>query len=138
MWCGRSSSSVARGLEGVYNVAGDGRLPWSEVPGHRRPTARSCSAPSATGLAAAPLARLGVVNLPPETLDLLRFGRGVDNRKLKRGRVRVPLHHRRRRPPLRRGPSGSDRVVGETEPTYRYERDVESFFRHSSAVVRPS
>ena len=28
------------------------------------------------------------------------------------------------------------RVVGETEPTYRYQGDVETFFRHSSAVVR--
>ncbi len=28
------------------------------------------------------------------------------------------------------------RVVGETRPTYRYESDVESFFRHSPAVVR--
>jgi UDP-glucose 4-epimerase len=28
------------------------------------------------------------------------------------------------------------RVVGETEPTYRYQSDVESFFRHSPAVVR--
>jgi UDP-glucose 4-epimerase len=27
-------------------------------------------------------------------------------------------------------------VVGETEPTYRYQGDVESFFRHSPAVVR--
>jgi len=27
-------------------------------------------------------------------------------------------------------------AVGSTEPTYRYERDVEQFFRHSPAVVR--
>jgi UDP-glucose 4-epimerase len=27
-------------------------------------------------------------------------------------------------------------TVGEVEPTYRYERDVEAFFRHSPAVVR--
>jgi UDP-glucose 4-epimerase len=27
-------------------------------------------------------------------------------------------------------------TVGDDEPTYRYERDVEAFFRHSSAVVR--
>jgi UDP-glucose 4-epimerase len=27
-------------------------------------------------------------------------------------------------------------TVGGTEPEYRYERDVEQFFRHSPAVVR--
>jgi UDP-glucose 4-epimerase len=26
------------------------------------------------------------------------------------------------------------KVVGENEPSYRYERDVEQFFRHSPAV----
>jgi len=26
--------------------------------------------------------------------------------------------------------------VGESRPSYRYERDVEAFFRHSPAVVR--
>jgi UDP-glucose 4-epimerase len=123
-------------LEGIYNVAGDGRIPWSEARAiaGRRPLLLS---PVATGLAAAPLAGLGVVNLPPETLDLLRFGRGVDNRKLKRagfayryttaGAIRHFVEDQRLR-----------HVVGETEPTYRYQGDVESFFRHSRAVVRPS
>ena len=27
--------------------------------------------------------------------------------------------------------------IGETSPTYRYEREVENFFRHSPAVVHP-
>jgi UDP-glucose 4-epimerase len=27
-------------------------------------------------------------------------------------------------------------TVGDQTPTYRYERDVEQFFRHSPAVVR--
>jgi UDP-glucose 4-epimerase len=68
-------------------------------------------------------------------LDLLRFGRGVDNRKLKdagfryryttAGAVRRFVEAERLR-----------RVVGETEPTYRYQGDVETFFRHSPAVVR--
>jgi UDP-glucose 4-epimerase len=125
---------VTHGLEGVYNVAADGRLPWSEVRAiaGRRPLLLS---PLLTGVAAAPLARLRLVNLPPETLELLRFGRGVDNRKLKEagfnyrftsaGAVRNFVEDERLR-----------RVVGETEPTYRYESDVESFFRHSPAVVR--
>lgn len=125
---------VTRGLEGVYNVAADGRLPWSEMRAiaGRRPLLLS---PVLTDLATAPLARLRLLNLPPETLDLLRFGRGVDNRKLKEagfayrfttaGAVRKFVEAERLR-----------RVVGETEPTYRYKSDVESFFRHSPAVVR--
>lgn len=125
---------VAHQLEGVYNLAGDGRLPWSEIRAiaGRHPLLLS---PALTGLAAAPLARLGLINLPRETLDLLRFGRGVDNRKLKdagfryrystAGAVRHFVEAERLR-----------RVVGETEPSYRYQGDVETFFRHSPAVVR--
>ena len=123
-----------RALPGIYNVAGDGRLPWSEV-------ASICGRrlwplpPVLTGLAVAPLGRLGVIDLPPETLDLLRYGRGIDNRRLKRagfnyqytsaGTVQrfaeaIRLRH----------------TVGDSQPTYRYERDVEAFFKHSPSVVR--
>jgi len=124
---------VTNGLVGVYNLAGDGRLPWSEVRAiaGRRPLLLS---PVLTALAAAPLTRLGV-ELPPETLELLRYGRGVDNYKLKQagfgyryttaGAVRHFVENQRLR-----------RVVGETEPTYHYEGDVETFFRHSPSVVR--
>ena len=46
--------AVTRGLEGVYNVAGDGRLPWSEVRAiaGRRPLLLSPARPEWT---AAPL-----------------------------------------------------------------------------------
>ena len=68
-------------MQGIYNVAGDGLLPWSEV-------AAICGKrtfplpPFGLGLLSAPLTRLGL-DLPPELLDLLRHGRGVDNRRLK-------------------------------------------------------
>ena len=122
-----------RQLPGIYNVAGDGLLPWSEV-------AKICGKrtfplpPLATGLTTWPLRRLGVP-LPEELLDLLRYGRGIDNRRLKRagfdyqytsaGTVEAFVEAMRLRG-----------TVGETEPTYRYERDVEQFFRHSPAVLR--
>jgi UDP-glucose 4-epimerase len=124
---------VSNGLVGVYNLAADGRIPWSEVRAMagRRPLLLS---PVLTALTVGPLTRLGL-DLPPETLDLLRFGRGVDNHKLKSagfqyryssaGAVRHFVENQRLR-----------RVVGETEPTYHYQGDVESFFRHSPAVVR--
>lgn len=126
--------AVTRELEGVYNVAGDGRLPWSEVraiAGHP-PLYLS---PVLTGLSTGVLGRLGLLRVPPEALDLLRFGRGIDNRKLKRagfeyryttsGAVRHFIENVRLR-----------RVVGRPDPPYRYQGDVEAFFRRSPAVVR--
>ncbi len=122
------------GLSGVYNVAGDGRLPWSEVASiaNRRLVPLP---PVFTALAAAPLARLGIVDLPPEVLDLLRYGRGVDNRRLKRagfeyryttaGAIESFVRAQRLRA-----------TVGDVRPAYRYERDVETFFQHSPAVIR--
>src|SRR5207244_4961216 len=70
-------------LGGVFNVAGDGKLPWSEI-------VRICGKrmapmpPIGVGAAARALRLTGLVDLPPETLDLLRHGRGVDNRTLRR------------------------------------------------------
>ncbi|HPU40533.1 MAG TPA: hypothetical protein PLS63_13255, partial [Microthrixaceae bacterium] len=91
--------------------------------------------PWGTGLITAPLARLGVVDLPEEYRALLRYGRGVDNRRLKdlgfryeftsAEAVRAFIEAVRLR-----------RTVGDSAPVYRYERDVEQFFRHSPAVVR--
>jgi UDP-glucose 4-epimerase len=119
-------------VPGVFNVAGDGLLPWSEV-------ARICGKrtiplpPFGMGLATGPLRRLGV-ELPPELLELLKYGRGVDNRRLQRagfnykytsaGTVQAFVEALRLR-----------KFVAD-EPSYTYERDVEQFFRHSPAVVR--
>lgn len=118
-------------LPGVYNVAGDGLLPWSEV-------ATICGkrnlplAPMATGLLGAPLRLLGI-DLPEDYLDLLRYGRGVDNQRLKEAgfryaftsaqAIRAFVEHARLHD-----------ILGDAD-TYRYERDVEQFFRHSPAVV---
>jgi UDP-glucose 4-epimerase len=120
-------------VPGIFNVAGDGLLPWSEV-------AAICGKrlmplpPFGMGFAAAPLRRFGV-EMPPELLPLLKYGRGVDNRRFKRagfryhytsaGTVEAFVEALRLR-----------RTVGQNKPSYRYERDVEQFFRHSPAVVR--
>jgi UDP-glucose 4-epimerase len=124
-----------RHLPGIYNVAGDGLLPWSEV-------AKICGKrtvplpPVATGLGTWPLRKLGVP-LPDELLDLMRYGRGIDNRRLKRagfdyqytsaGAVKAFVEALRLRG-----------TVGDDPPTYHYERDVEAFFRHSPAIARDS
>jgi UDP-glucose 4-epimerase len=123
--------AMGAGLAGVFNVAGDGRLPWSEVAaiaGKRR----FCLPPLLTAQIGTALARTRILDLPPELLALLRFGRGVDNRRLmaagfryrysSAGAVKRFAQARYRRPSV---------------VPYRYERDVEEFFRHSAAVARP-
>jgi UDP-glucose 4-epimerase len=120
-------------VPGIYNVAGDGLLPWSEVAaicGKRT----APMPPFGLNLATAPLRRIGV-DLPPEFLSLLKYGRGVDNRRFKRagfqyqytsaGTVKAFVEALRLR-----------KTVGDHAPSYHYERDVENFFRHSPAVVR--
>ena len=121
-------------LSGIYNVAGDGRLPWSEVVGICGKRTFPLP-PLLTNLATAPLERAKILDLPPETLSLLRYGRGVDNRRLKQrgfnyqytsaGAVENYAQASRLRS-----------TVGQSRPAYTYERDVENFFRRSSAVVR--
>jgi UDP-glucose 4-epimerase len=126
--------AMRAGLSGVFNVAGDGRLPWSEVAAIAGKV-RFFLPPILTAQAGAALARLRIVDLPPELLALLRYGRGVDNERLKRagfryrfstaGAVESFARSRRRRA-----------AAGDTVAPYRYERDVEQFFRHSAAVAR--
>ncbi|MEN3272826.1 MAG: UDP-glucose 4-epimerase [Actinomycetota bacterium] len=119
---------------GIFNVAGDGLLPWSEVASICGKRLAPIS-PFFTELAVEPLRRLRICDLPPETLELLRFGRGIDTRKIKKagfsfewtsaGAVEsfwqnVRLRH----------------LLGASAEDYRYDADVEQFFRHSPAVVR--
>ena len=121
-------------LAGVYNVAGDGLVPWSEVA-HLCGKRTVPLSPLGTATALWPFKRLGLVELPEEYLHLLRYGRGVDNRKLKDAgfayeytssqAVNAFIESARLR-----------RTVGDHEPAYRYENDVEQFFRHSPAIVR--
>ena len=74
------------------------------------------------------------VDLPPELIDLLTYGRGADNRRLKAAGFHYrytsagAVHAFAEAARLRR-------TVGR-RGAYRYERDVEQFFRHSPAVVR--
>jgi UDP-glucose 4-epimerase len=121
-------------LPGIYNVAGDGLLPWSEVAAICGKRTVPLPPFGFRGLIGSPLSRLGI-ELTPELVDLLRFGRGVDNRRLQRagfrygytsaGTVQAFVESMRLR-----------ETFGSASTGYRYERDVENFFRHSPAVVR--
>jgi UDP-glucose 4-epimerase len=121
-------------VPGVFNVAGAGKLPWSEV-------ASICGAfrlrlsPVRPRASAAPLRRLRLIQFPPEMEGLIRFGRGIDTTRL----VEAGFDFRytsagavtnfARANNLRRSTSANG-------DTYRYEQGVEQFFRHSPAVVR--
>jgi UDP-glucose 4-epimerase len=124
--------ATKHGIPGVYNVAGDGVLALSEVAGLLGKPYAPVLPPWGTGLAAAALRRVGL-RIPPEMLNQLRFGRGVDNRRYKavgfhyqytsRETVLNLGEHLRLHPVLR----------GTPEP-YRYEREVEEFLRWSPHV----
>ncbi|HXB37041.1 MAG TPA: NAD-dependent epimerase/dehydratase family protein [Acidimicrobiales bacterium] len=118
------------GIPGLYNVAGDGRLPWSEVAsicGTRLVPVSPWSP-----LKIRPLSRL--FDLPAELEDLLRYGRGVDTRRFastgfaytstSAGAVRKFIRAVRLR-----------RQSGRQPQSYTYEHDVEQFFRHSPSIV---
>jgi len=128
--------AVTEDLRGIFSVAGDGVLALTEVVGLLGKTYAPVLPPWGTSLAVAALRRVGI-RIPPEMLQLLRFGRGVDNRKLKatgfdyryttRETVQKLAEHMRLHPVLR----------GVQEP-YRYEREVEDFLRWSPHVQNPS
>jgi UDP-glucose 4-epimerase len=121
-------------LPGVYNLAGDGVLALSEVASLLGKPLAPILPPWGTGLAATAMRPLGL-RVPEELLNQLRYGRGLDNRKLKAAgfsyayttRETVAKHGEAMRiKPL---------VDGQMEP-YRYERDVEEFLRRSPSVQR--
>ncbi len=127
----RALLHVTRGsIPGLYNVAADGRLPWSEVASicGTRLVPLSPYSP----LKLRPVARL--FDLPAELEDLLRYGRGVDTRRFaatgftynatSAGAVRTFIRALRLR-----------RQSGRTPMSYTYEHDVEQFFRHSPSVM---
>ncbi len=128
----RALTHVTRGsIPGLYNVAGDGRLPWSEVAAICGTRLVPLSPFSVFKIR--PVARL--FDLPEELEDLLRYGRGVDTRRFgtkgfschttSAGAVRTFIRSVRLR-----------KQSGRTPMSYTYEHDVEQFFRHSPSVVR--
>jgi len=121
-------------VPGTFNVAGDGVLAFTEVCSLLGTPFLPILPPWGTGAAAAGLRRLGI-RIPPEMLNQLRFGRGLDNRRFKatgfayryttRETVMKLGEHLRLKPIL----------AGVREP-YRYEREVEEFLRWSPYVRR--
>ena len=126
--------AVREELPGVYNAAGDGVLVLSEVASLLGKPLAPLLPPWGTGLALTALKPLGL-QIPPEMVSQMRFGRGVDNRKLKA--AGVPLRHTSRETVQAFAEhlrvAAIKRDAGEP---YRYEREVEEFLRYSPSVRR--
>jgi UDP-glucose 4-epimerase len=128
--------AVRHELDGIYNAGADGVLALTEVTDLLGKQWAPLLPFWGTGLAAAGLRRGGVA-ITPEMLQQLRFGRAIDNRKLKATGYRyafttretvIRLREHQRIAPLLGARNGGD--------GYRYEREVEEFLRRSPSVVR--
>jgi UDP-glucose 4-epimerase len=126
--------AVREELPGVYNASGDGVLVLSEIASLLGRPLLPLLPPWGTALATEPLRLVGR-RVSPEMLRQLRFGRAVDNRKLKA--AGVPLRHTTRETVQAYAEHLRVAAIrrGEAEP-YRYEREVEEFLRYSPSVRR--
>lgn len=126
--------AVQNDLEGIYNGAADGVLSLGEVLDLLGKPAAPILPPWGTGVVAAQLKRVGI-EIPDELLAMLRYGRGLDNRRLKATGYRFRYTSRetfqRFSQVLRVAPIAQGAGVGDT---YRYEREVEDFLRYSPSV----
>jgi UDP-glucose 4-epimerase len=124
--------AVDHDLPGVHNAAPDGVLALSEVIGLLGKRPLPILPPWGTGLAASSLRRAGL-QLSPEMLLQLRYGRGLDNRKLKAAGFK--FEYTTRETVIKFGEHLRLRSVlrGVKEP-YRYEKEVEDFLRWSPSV----
>jgi len=121
-------------IPGVFNVAGRGKLPWSEVASIGGAFLLPLP-PFKPRTFVAPLRRAGIVQFPPELEGLVRFGRGVDTTKLAAAGFEYRYTSAGAVESFARA-NNLRRATGTGDPEYRYEQDVEQFFRHSPAVVR--
>jgi UDP-glucose 4-epimerase len=129
---GALEHAVASDIPGVFNGAGDGVLALTEVASLLGKRAVPMLPPYGTSLARASLRRLGM-RIPPEMANQLRFGRGLDNRRLKSTGFRY--RYTTREAVIKFGEHLRLRSVlrGVQEP-YRYEKEVEDFLRWSPSV----
>jgi UDP-glucose 4-epimerase len=126
--------AVVSDLPGIYNAAPDGVLILSEVASLLDKPYLPLLPPWGTSLASSALGLAGL-RIPEEVRRQLRYGRGLDNRRLKMAGYRFQLTSREavqafaealRLAPLRESAGAP----------YRYEREVEEFLRWSPSVRR--
>jgi UDP-glucose 4-epimerase len=120
-------------LPGVYNAAGDGVLALSEVASLLGKLPAPILPPWGTSVAATALRPLGI-RLPQELLNQLRYGRAIDNRKLKA--AGYTYGYTSREAVLKHAEALRARPLRGADGEYRYEREVEEFLRWSPSVRR--
>ena len=128
--------AVLHNVPGVFNVAADGVLALSEVIDLLGKRSAPILPPWGTNLISIPLRRAGL-RIPNEMLAQMKFGRALDNSKLKSTgfgyrfttveAVQAFGDHLRLNPVLKR-----------SQGEYTYEREVEEFLRWSPNVRRAS
>ena len=126
--------AVVHDLPGTYNVAGDGVLVLSEVASLLGRPLAPILPPWGTGLATAGL-RLAGVRISEEMAQQLRYGRGMDNRRLKA--AGCSLRYTTREAVQKFAEDLRVRNLQQDGGApYRYEREVEQFLRYSPSVRR--
>ena len=118
---------------GIYNAAGDGVLVLSEIAGLLGKPLAPVIPPWGTGLAASLLSRTTGLKLSGMLLNLLRFGRGMDNRRLKATGYRYTYTSREAIIKVAEYQRLRAVLSGPSEG-YRYEQAVEEFLRRSPSV----
>jgi UDP-glucose 4-epimerase len=125
--------AVAHDLPGIYNVAGDGVLVLSEIGSLLGKPLAPVLPPWGTGLAARGLGAVGI-RIPEEVRQQLRYGRALDNRKLKA--AGCTLRYTTREAVQRFAEELRVESLRGGDAPYRYEREVEEFLRYSPSVRR--
>jgi UDP-glucose 4-epimerase len=126
--------AAERDVPGIHNAAADGVLALSEVASLLGKPLAPVLPPWGAGLAARGLRPLGV-RIPEEVVQQLRYGRGVDNRKLKAAGFR-PRFTSRETVVEHAKALRTKALRDSQEQPYRYEREVEEFLRWSPSVRR--
>src|SRR3954453_12685438 len=126
--------AVLYDMPGIYNAAGDGVLVLSEIASLLGKTFAPILPFVGTGLAMSALRRAGL-KVGPEVIRQLRFGRALDNRRLKATGFRFRYTTRETVIKLREHQRLHPLMRGDAEP-YRFEREVEDFLRWSPNVRR--
>jgi UDP-glucose 4-epimerase len=129
---GALAHAVSAPMDGTYNAAADGVLVLSEAASLMGKPLLPVLPPWGTDFAAAQLRRLGL-RVPVELIRQLRYGRGLDNRRLKAAGYHYRYTSREAlvalRAALRLRP-----LLGSGSESYRYEPDLEEFLRWSPSV----
>ncbi len=123
-----------RRIPGIYNVAGAGKLPWSEVVALCG-TRRLALPPFGTRLAAAPLVRARLIEFPPELESLSALRPRRRHQSHRHHRFRAPLHDRRHRRELHAGCPAAPHHRALTADLH-LRAEVEEFFRRSPSAIR--